>query len=60
MSLLRRRALPMVKPNAPSKTAPPLRAIDGEAALATDAVPKLAGLAQMPLLANVKGKVADV
>ena len=59
MSLLRRRAFPMVKPNAPSKTAPPLTATDGNAASATDAVPKLAGLAQIPLLAKVKGKVAD-
>ena len=59
VSLLRRRAFPMVKPNAPSKTAPPLTATDGKAASATDAVPKLAGLAQIPLLAKVKGKVAD-
>ena len=50
----------MVKPNAPSKTAPPLTATVGKAASATDAVPKLAGLAQIPLLAKVKGKVADV
>ena len=56
---LRRRAFPITRGNAPSKTAAPLSPIVVPVAVLGDPNPKDAGLKNSPFSASVSGKVAN-